>query len=88
MSVVEPILARVSVLETEMKNLAEKIANRDKMSDEFMDRTDARLKILVTQSDEWSGVRKTLTVLVSALALFGTFAGWLLHELFPHGWRP
>lgn len=84
----ESILARISVMESEMLHLNSRMNTRDKANDEFMLRTDERLDKLVAQSDEWSGVRKTLTVLVSGLVIIGGFIGWVFHEFFPHGVRP
>ena len=85
---IDSILSRVSVLETEMKHLSAKMAERDKMNDEFMYRTDAALKKLLTQSDEWSGVRKLLVIEGTVIMAVAGVIGWILHELFPHGWRP
>ena len=80
MTVSDSILSRIAVLETRLEN-------HETLHNEFMKRTDDRLDILVEQSNQWTGVRKTLTVLVSMITIVGGFMGWMIHEFFPHGFK-
>ena len=80
MTVSDSILARVSVLEAKMEK-------HESLHSEFMLRTDERLEVLLAQSSEWAGVRKTLAVLVAIVTTVGGFVGWAAHTLWPHGVR-
>ena len=51
---------------------------------EFMVRTDERLEILLAQSNEWAGVRKTLAAMAAVLTLVGGVVGYLTHYF----WTP
>lgn len=62
-----------------------RLAEHEKRHDEFMLRTDKRLEVLISQSDEWAGVRKTLFALATVLTLVGGFVGWIMHEFWPKG---
>ena len=65
--------------------LESRLASHEKLHSEFMLRTDQRLEVLLDQSNQWAGVRKTLGVLVGLISLVGGALGWIFHEVFPQG---
>jgi len=75
----ELLLSRIAVLESKTEDLRARLESHEKRHDEFMLRTDQRLEVLLGQSSEWSGVRKTLGVTVSLVGAFGGVIGWLVH---------
>ena len=85
-------------LQERMARMEAKQEQHERSHDEFMLRTDLRLETiikqseernaaigrLIKQSDEWSGVRKTLTVLVTLITIVGGAIGWTIHEFSLH----
>jgi len=57
----------------------------EKRIDEFMLRTDSRLEVLLTQSAQWTGVRQTLTVIVTIIGFLGAVVGFFVHLFLPNG---
>jgi len=85
-------------LQERMARMEARQEKHEHAHDEFMLRTDLRLETiikqsedrnaaigrLVKQSDEWSGVRKTLAVLVTLITIVGGAIGWTVHEFSLH----
>jgi hypothetical protein len=71
---------RVAVLET--KDEARDKADIDHA--EFRKEVRAALGLLLTRSNEWSGVRKTLAAIAAIITFTSGIVGFALHEFWPH----
>ena len=67
------IEGRIAVLE-------DRDADRKKFEDEIR----ATLKLLLVQSSEWAGVRKTLAAIVTIITVSSGVVGFIIHEFWPH----
>ena len=77
----------LDLLSAQVAVLKSQLEDQRKRHDEFMLRTDQRLEVLITQSNEWAGVRKAIWAGLTIVGFIGGFLGWVFHEIFPNGWH-
>ena len=75
---------RIALVEQGLATLRENLDAHEKRQDEFMLRTYQQLEQLLKQSDEWRGVRKTLTIFVTSLTIISGVIGWVVHAFWPN----
>ncbi len=88
----EPVEIQIARLEENVKALAQKVDANATLARETAERariheTDVsdKLGALISMTDEWRGVRKTLSAFGALLLGVGTIAGAFLHYLWQKG---